>query len=158
MQVTALTPAVGTRAYEANFENGHVFDSVGKRPVLQYQFDGNHVVASSLPKPWRTQLNVLLAYASYYNPVNFVRTLLRPANKLYLAELHDSLMGMMGLIPTAIDSAKWSYRLWRGPITRKTSPPGPKAPLIDVSPVRDGHADSTPRAARRRELVQLGAG
>ena len=158
MQVTALTPAVGTRAYEANFENGHVFDSVGKRPVLQYQFDGNHVVASSLPKPWRTQLNVLLAYASYYNPVNFVRTLLRPSNKLYLAELHDSLMGMMGLIPTAIDSAKWSYRLWRGPITRKTSPPGPKTPLIDVSPVRDGHADSTPRAARRRELVQLGAG
>ena len=152
MQVTALTPAVGTRAYEANFENGLVFDSVGNRPVLQYQFDGNHVVASVSREPWRAQLNVLLAYASYYNPINLARTLLRPANGLYLAAA-DQVMGMIGLIPTAIDSAKWSYRLWRGPVSRRFRPPGPKTPLIDVSTPREGHADSMPQAALASELV-----
>ncbi len=157
MQVTALTPAVGTRGYEANFEKGFVFGSVGNRPVLQYQFDGNHVVASASPEPWHAQLNVLLAYASYYNPINLARALLRPANSLYLG-VSDQLMGMIGLVPTAIDSAKWSFRLWRGPVTRRSHPPGPKNPLIDVSPPREGHADSTPQAARRSELVQLGVG
>ena len=125
--------------------------------MLQYQFDGNHVVASASPEPWRAQLNVLLAYASYYNPINLARALLRPANSLYRA-VSDQLMGMIGLVPTAIDSAKWSLRLRRGPVTRRSHPPGPKNPLIDVSPPREGHADSTPQAALRSELVQLGVG
>ncbi len=158
MQVTAITPAVGTRSYEANFENGFVFDSVGNRRVLQYQFDGNHVIASSLPEPWRIQLNVLLAYAAYYNLVNLGRSLVRPSNNLYLAGAYDQLIGMMGLVKTAIRSAAWSYRLWRGPITCKTSPPGSKIPLIDVSPTGEGRTDSMPQAARRSELVQLGVG
>ncbi len=158
MQVTALTPAVGTRSYEANFEKGLVFDSVGNRPVLQYQFDGNHVVASASCESWRAQLNVLLAYASHYNPINLARTLLRPSNSLYLAGLYDQIMGMIGLVPTAINSAKWSYRLWRGPVTRRSCPPGPKTPLIDVSPVREAHADSTSQAVFRPELVQLCVG
>ncbi len=157
MQVTILAPAVGTRSYESCFEKGLVFDTVGGKPVLQYRHDGNHVVASSLPKPWRTQLNVLLAYAAYYNPVNFGRSLLRPSNNLYLAGVCDQLIGMMGLVKTAIPSAAWSYRLWRGPITRKTSPPGSKS-LIDVSPTREGHVDSTPQTARKSEPVQLGRG
>ncbi|MHC4066151.1 MAG: B12-binding domain-containing radical SAM protein, partial [Planctomycetota bacterium] len=114
MQVTVLTPAVGTRAYEASFEKGLVFDTVGGDPVLQYQFDGNHVVASSSAKPWRTQLNVLLAYAWYYNPINLARALMRPANSLYLAGVYDQLICMAGLSQTAIDSLRWSYRLWKG--------------------------------------------
>jgi len=158
MQVTALTPAVGTRSYEPTFENGLVFDSVGNRPLLQHQFDGNHVVASESREPWRSQLNVLAAYASFYNPVNAVRTLLRPANRLYAAGFCDQLLGMMSLVPTAVDSAKWSYRLWRGPVTRTSRPPGPKAPLIDVSPSRKERAHSMPQVAMESQLVQLGVG
>jgi hypothetical protein len=45
-----------------------------------------------------------------------------------------------------------------GPITYKTSPPGSKIRLIEVSPPREGHADSMPQAARRSALVQLGVG
>jgi hypothetical protein len=156
MQVTILGPAAGTQSYESSFEKGLVFDTVGGKPVLQYRYDGNHVIASSLPRPWRTQLNVLLAYAAYYNPVNLGRSLVRPSNNLYLAGAYDQLIGMMGLVKTAIRSAAWSYRLWRGPITCKTSSPGPKTPLIDVSPAHEGRVDSTPQAARGPELVQLG--
>ena len=157
MQITVLTPAVGTRSYESAFEKGLVFDSIGGRPVLQYEFDGNHVVASDSPKPWRAQLNVLLAYTSYYNPINFVRTLVRPANTLYAAGLSDQLIGMIGLVSTAINSGRWSYRLWRGPIIRRFSPPGPKAPLIDVSAPRKISADSATQEVRQRGLVQLSA-
>ena len=145
LQVTVLTPAVGTRSYEAAFENGFVFDTVGGKRVLQWQFDGNHVVASSLPQPWRTQLNVLLAYASYYNPLNLVRALARPANSLFLAGVYDQLRGMMGLGVNAIDSARWAYRLWRGPISHLAGPPGPKRPLIEACPGREQRP--TPRPA-----------
>ncbi len=147
MQVTVLTPAVGTRSYEANFENKHVFNSVGNAPVLQFQFDGNHVVASSLPKPWRTQLNVLLAYGLFYNPVNLVRMLARPANSVTLGPINQ-IGGILGLVKTAIHSTRWSYRLWRGPITREAGPSQPKTPMIDVSPTGEqaqsnGHANTT---------------
>ncbi len=132
MQVTVLTPAVGTRSYEDNFEKRSVFDAVGTTPLLQYQFDGNNVVASTLPKPWRTQLNVLIAYCSFYNPINFARMLLRPANSVGLGVVYQ-VGSMIGLVKTAIHSARWSYRLWRGPITRRAAPSQPKAPMIDVS-------------------------
>ncbi len=133
LQVTVLTPAVGTRSYEANFENKLVFDTVGSRPVLQYQFDGNHVVASSLPQPWRIQLNVLLAYGLFYNPVNLVRKLLQPGNSMSLVGAFDQVRGMFGLVKTAVHSSWWACRLMKGPITRKSSPPGPQTPLIDVA-------------------------
>ena len=135
LQVTMLTPAVGTRGYEANFERGLVFGTVGGQRVLQWHFDGNHVVASSLPKPWRTQLNVLAAYALFYNPVNLIRKLVWPANSLALAGAADQLQGMRGLWANAADSARWAYRLWRGPITRHTGPPLlEREPLIEVGP------------------------
>lgn len=78
-----MIPVTGRKTAAVPF--GSVFDTVGGTPVLQYRYDVNHVIASSLPKPWWTQLNVLLAYAAHYNPVNFGRSLLRPSNNLYLA-------------------------------------------------------------------------
>ncbi|MCH7527678.1 MAG: B12-binding domain-containing radical SAM protein [Planctomycetes bacterium] len=156
MQVTVLTPSVGTRSYESSFEKRLVFDTVGGHPVIEHQFDGNHVVASASAKPWRLQLNVLLAYASYYNPVNLVRGIVRPANSLTLAGLYDQISGMYGLCITAINSAKWSYRLWRGPLTRKDCPPGPKAPLIDVSSGHEEYVEPPAKMVRQLELVQLG--
>jgi len=157
LQVTVLTPAVGTRSYEAAFENAFVFDTVGGKKVLEWQFDGNHVVASSLPKPWRTQLNVLLAYAWYYNPLNFVRALAKPANSLFLAGIYDQLRGMIGLGASVMDSARWAYRLWRGPVSRQASLPGPKRPLIEVSgPREQGPTPRPGRTAPQPEPVQIG--
>ncbi len=158
MQVTVLTPAVGTRSYDANFEKGLVFDTIGGDPVLQCRFDGNHVVSSSLPKPWLTQLNVLLAYCRYYNPVNLVRSIVRPANSLVAAGIFDQVSGMIGLCANVVDSLRWSHRLWRGPVTRKMCPPGPKTPIIDVSPHRERRADAIlAEKSRKLELVPLGA-
>ena len=150
MQVTVLTPAVGTRSYDATYRDGQVFDRVGGKPVLQWQFDGNHVVASSLPRPWRTQFNVLAAYAMFYNPVNFVRSLIQPQHSLYLAGALDQLHGMVGLCLNLIDSAEWAYRLWRGPITRRLTPPGPQTPLLEVGPECLRQAVPTKRLPRHQ--------
>ncbi len=159
LQVTVLTPAVGTRSYEDTFNKGWVFDSVGGKPVLQHQFDGNHAVASESKKPWRTQLNVLAAYAYYYNPLNFVRNLIRPKNRLAMAGAYDQLRGMIGLVKTAATSSVWALRLARGPIVRKLAPPGPVEPMLDLSqpdaqePVAPSPLAATPQ---RREFIQVG--
>jgi hypothetical protein len=155
MQITVLTPATGTRSFEANYEKGTVFDTVGGRRVLEHQFDGNNVVSSLAREPWRDQLRLLLAYAMYYNPGNLICSLLQPVNRLYLADAYDQLSGMVGLCFTALHSAKWAYRLWRGPITRNTTPPGPKKPLIDVSPRPVEQAEPTTETRPAAELVQV---
>lgn len=156
LQVTILTPAVGTRSYEDVYEKGLVFESIGGQPVHQWQFDGNHVVASTLPQPWRTQLNVLLAYATYYNPLNLIRSVVRPTNSLFLAGAYDQIIGMIGGVANIIDSARWVYRLRRGTITRATAPPGPKTPLIEVGSARKPPADRpAPVAAHRTALISL---
>jgi radical SAM superfamily enzyme YgiQ (UPF0313 family) len=159
VQVTVLTPAVGTRSYEPVFEDGTVFQSIGGRPVLQYQFDGNHVVASKSRRPWRVQLNVVLAYAWYYNPINLIRSIVRPSNRLFLASVAYQLSGMLALCKTAVHSAWWAYRLWRGPIVRRTAPPGPRQPLIDVSPRREPAVDAPAAPGPRPPtLVRVGLG
>jgi len=132
-----------------------VFERVAGKPVEQWQFDGNHVVASSLERPWRTQRNVLLAYAMYYNPVNLVRALVRPGNSLALAGALDQLRGMVGLCANTVDSLRWIHRLRRGPVTRRVAPPGPAVPLVDVSPRPEPQREPSRPAAGTPEFVQV---
>src|SRR5687768_8279628 len=77
LQVLMITPSPGTKLYEGTFTDGMVFDSVGGRKVEPYMCDGNYVVASSLPRPWRKQLNLLMGYLYFYNPVWFLVALWR---------------------------------------------------------------------------------
>ena len=130
------------------------------RPVLEHQFDGNHAVASESATPWRLQLNVLAAYAYFYNPLNFARTLLRPKNSLALAGAHDQFIGMIGLAKTALHSTRWAYRMWRGPIERASKAPGPKMPLVDVSKPVEVKQVRRPRiaAALPNQVVPLRVG
>jgi len=52
-------------SYERSFEEGEVMRKVGGMDVADYQFDGNHTIASRSRHPWRKQFNVLVAYASF---------------------------------------------------------------------------------------------
>jgi len=142
LQVTVLTPAVGTRSYDANFENELVFKRVAGREVLQHQFDGNHVVASDSRQPWKTQLNVLAAYASFYNPLNLVRNLVRPGDNFWETGIGAQLSGMAGLVLTAVSYAKWSALLAMGPIERQTAPPQSQLPIVSVGAGRESSAES----------------
>ena len=149
MQVTVLTPAVGTRSFDGTHHDGLVFDRVGGDRVRQHQFDGNHTVASSRPDPWRTQLNTLVAYAWHYNPINLLRVLRQPREPLTIAGIYDQIGGMISLLPTAAESIRWAYRLWRGPITRTKAPPGPKLALVAVT----ASPEQGPEPAERRPVL-----
>ena len=58
-QVTLLTPWVGSQGYEQPFRDGLVLSKVGGQPIEQYQYDGNHCLATSDAYPWRRQVNML---------------------------------------------------------------------------------------------------
>ena len=155
MQVMMLTPAVGSKLYVETFESGLAYKQVGKTPVENYIIDGNHVVASRAKKPWRKQLNILLAYFFFYNVVRCLFSLvfsktdipLEPAllkdspfrtkrsrrmarkTMMHFADFFAQLFGMWGLVFTVRRTFVWMMRLLFRKIHRTTAPPGSKLPM-----------------------------
>lgn len=137
VQVTILTPSVGSRSYEQTFERGIVMKTVAGKPVEDFRYDGNHCIATEHPQPWKMQLHLFAAYATFYNPVNFLRTMLRPWDKCYYEKMVYQVYGMAAIVRSAIAASRWIIDLMRGPIERFTAPPEPKfrmVPATGVSP------------------------
>jgi radical SAM superfamily enzyme YgiQ (UPF0313 family) len=129
LQVLMMTPAPGSKLYEQTFTSGQVFDTVAGRRVTPRMFDGNYVVASSHPRPWRKQLNLLLGYGYFYNPLWLVVALLRSRNKLALKPAGMQVVGMLGLVHTVRRTLGWAVRLWFGRIRRLDRPPISAIPM-----------------------------
>jgi len=123
LQVLMMTPSAGTKLYEGTFTNGQVFKSVGGRVVEPHMYDGNYVVASSLPRPWRKQLNLLMGYLFFYNPLWLVMILLRKKNKVSSKAAGMQIVGMLGLTQSIRRTAGWVVRLMMGKIERLSAPP-----------------------------------
>src|SRR5262245_13933539 len=83
VQVTILTPSVGSKGYEEPYEQGMVIESANGTPVDDHHYDGNHCIATTDPRPWKKQLNMYLAYASFYNPLNFAKAIVRWKDPLW---------------------------------------------------------------------------
>lgn len=132
LQVLMLTPSPGTKLYDSTFLSGQVFTSVGGRPVQPYMHDGNFVIASQHPQPWRKQVNLLLAYLYFYNPLWLGLALLRGRSRVNLKPAGMQLVGMLGLIPTIRRTFGWAIRLRWGNIVRETHPPASPLPLRTV--------------------------
>ncbi len=116
-QCTYLGPAVGTRDLEPALSSGTVYRQVGGKPVPQAFQDGNHVVASRHPQPWRRQLNLLRAYCSFYNPINAAKALLGVRrNAVAPMRFVHQIIGHVGLLLTVPKLLAWAWRLKRGPI------------------------------------------
>ena len=157
MQVLMLTPSPGSKSYVDTYTSGLAYQRVGRVVVRPHIVDGNHVVASRHPKPWRKQWNLLAAYAYFYNPLRFLVALIRPKTRIPLAGAETSpsrrrgvlrrrilrwlgvrladafvqLIGMWGLVHTARRTFPWSVRLRRGKIRRHTKAPTSSIPLRD---------------------------
>ncbi|KKK96118.1 hypothetical protein LCGC14_2665990, partial [marine sediment metagenome] len=86
MQVMMLTPSPGSKLYVETYTSGLAYQSVGDIPIEPYIGDGNHIVASRDPYPWRKQFNILIAYLYFYNPLRFGIALLRPKGKTHSAD------------------------------------------------------------------------
>lgn len=133
-QCTYLGPAIGTRNLEPALTSGGVYRRVGGRPVPNAFQDGNHVVASHHPRPWQQQLNLLRAYASFYNPINTARALLGiRKDSVSPKRLMHQFIGQIGLLLTIPRMLAWAWRLRRGPIEPYTGLAPARIPMIDAS-------------------------
>jgi radical SAM superfamily enzyme YgiQ (UPF0313 family) len=138
VQVTMLTPSVGSKGYEEPYEQGLVIEQAGKMKTEDYLYDGNHAIATSDPHPWRTQMNIFRAYAGFYNPLNLLHNLGQRKDPLYLFGVQWQLLGMIGLARSFLTSAGWLWNLYRGPIKRTTQAPRCRLPMVPppVSPAQ----------------------
>jgi radical SAM superfamily enzyme YgiQ (UPF0313 family) len=154
IQVLMLTPSAGTKLYEGTFEQGLVLDSAGGRKTLQYMYDGNYVVASSHPRPWRKQINMLLAYAFMYNPLWLAVALFRRKTKLGFKPAAMQVVGMLGLTQNIRRTSGWAFRMMFGRIRRRMQPP--RGPIVIRSlsdqPAAHGPVTVTVKAGSKTRL------
>jgi len=156
LQVLMLIPATGSKVYADAFTSGLAFDSVAGRLLEPHMIDGNYVVASGHPQPWRKQLNIMAAYLYFYNPLRFLVALVRPKSKLYLADAFLQLLGMWGLTHTIRRTFGWAVRLMRGGIRRRTGVPTSPIPMRSVEGGAASHAlPGTPQGGVVRLRVSV---
>jgi radical SAM superfamily enzyme YgiQ (UPF0313 family) len=130
VQVTILTPSVGSKGYEEPYERGMVIAQAGKHKLEDYQYDGNHCIATEDTRPWRKQFNMYLAYASFYNPLNFVRAVSDWTDPVWSYRVMYQAYGMAGLGRSLAKGWGWLSSLYRGPITRMKELPRPRLDMV----------------------------
>src|SRR5437016_4021330 len=137
VQVTILTPSVGSKGYEEPYEKRMVIEKAAELPVQDYHYDGNHCIATEDPHPWRKQLNIYMAYASFYNPVNFVRALANWQDPVWTYRVGYQVYGMAGLVRSFAKGWHWLRSLYRGPIEKLASVPSRRLLMVPppVSPL-----------------------
>jgi radical SAM superfamily enzyme YgiQ (UPF0313 family) len=130
VQVTSLMPMVGSKLYEALFDQGIVVSQVGTKKVADYLFDGNHVIASRHGSPFQRQLDIIRAYCAFYNPINFAKKLGRLRDENYRLEALFQLTGMITVAKSVWRTLGWLNQLWWGPI--RTYQQAPKSDWLIV--------------------------
>jgi len=157
LQITMMTPAIGSRHYDEAFASGLVYARVGRRPVEQRRFDGNHVVASAHEKPWRKQLNIIAAYLCFYNPLRFLAAIARTASTIgFLNAIALQVIWVWGMIQTVRRTFTWALRLMRGPIERSSGQPVSRIPMRGVDGRAASHAPpGTPLAEHARAAADV---
>lgn len=147
-QVLMLSPATGSKLYEGTYNSGMVIQSANEKPVRQHMRDANYVFATHAEKPWRMQVNMVIAYAYFYNPLRFLWALVRPRSRLYFADSIAQAAGMRGFLQTLRRTVPWAWNLWRGPIVREDKPPLSAIPMVSVLGGRAEHALEAQAAAK----------
>ena len=140
MQVLMIGPAPGSKIYEQTYESGMVIKSAGGREAALHMLDGNYIIASKHPKPWRKQLNIIAAYIYFYNPLRFLVALVRPKKGLYLMDAAVQAAGMVGLTVTIRRTLDWALRLRFGKIVRYSKAPDSLIPMRSVDGGPASHA------------------
>jgi radical SAM superfamily enzyme YgiQ (UPF0313 family) len=130
VQVTILTPSVGSKGYEEPFEKGMVIQEARGTRVEDYQYDGNHCIATDDPNPWRKQMNIYLAYASFYNPINLVKAISAWKDPLWTYRVMYQAYGMAGLAKSMKQGWGWFWDLYKGPVEKQQGIPRRRLEMI----------------------------
>jgi radical SAM superfamily enzyme YgiQ (UPF0313 family) len=129
LQVTILTPSVGSKGYEDPYQQGLVIEQAGDRRVEDYQYDGNHCIATDDPRPWHKQLNIYLAYARFYNPLSLLRALADWKDPVWGFRVMYQGYGMIGVLRSFKQGWRWLWNLYKGPIRKLDDVPTRKLPM-----------------------------
>ncbi len=111
LQILMITPSSGSKMYVDAHESGMTFDGVGKRHIDAYMADGNYVIASNHPQPWKKQFNMLLGYLSFYNLFRFTKHLFSFKNRLWGIDVGMQVFGMWGWLHNIRRTFTWGIRL-----------------------------------------------
>jgi radical SAM superfamily enzyme YgiQ (UPF0313 family) len=130
VQITVHTPAVGTREFENTYRSGRVVQALGTEPVPDSARDGNHVIVAGAEPMWRRQLQLLLGYATFYNPINLLRSLRRDGSPLRGKRIAYQLAGFLCTLWTIWMLLPYLWRLLtRRPIFHAVPPPQTTVPV-----------------------------
>lgn len=86
-QVLMLTPSPGSKWYEDTYTSGLAFSKLDGQEIEPHIVDGNYVVASKHPQPWRKQLNLLIAYTYFFNPLRMLGALIVSKSNVPFADI-----------------------------------------------------------------------
>lgn len=148
VQVTILTPSVGSKGYEEPYEEGMVIEEAGGTKLEDHHYDGNHCIATRDPKPWRKQLNIYLAYLCFYNPLNFMRAIVKWKDPLWHIRVMYQVYGFIGVFRSLARSWGWIKSLWTGPIHKMAE--APALPAGDDQPAQHCRREQQPAASHRK--------
>lgn len=131
VQVTIHTPAVGTREYEKTFQENKVLERVGTLNTRGAGFySGNYVLIDGKTPMWQKQLEHLLAYFRFYNPLNLWRSARDDGSPLRWYRVGFQLAGMWGAFRTALRVLPYAVRLLLGkPKFYDEAPPQSTVPV-----------------------------
>lgn len=138
VQVTVLGPAAGTKDYDPVLKSGIILKTLAGQGVPDRYWDGNHVISVGNDQPWKLQRNLLVAYATFYNPINLLRAPFRKGWKW--SDLFLQVWGMWGLAHTAWRLVPWLFRLTKvkqGRYTVYHDVPRSKHPIVPPDGIRD---------------------
>ena len=115
-QCTVASPSLGSRWISDVIANRQLYYRIRQRLIDDTCFDGNHVVASTNPKPWQVQLNLLRGYAAFYNPATFFKSLLAYYKPCGRQRVVEQLRGLAATARTAWRLKGYLLDLYKGPI------------------------------------------
>lgn len=139
LQVLMIVPSAGSKLYRETFASGMAYDEVAGKKVEAYMCDGNYVIASNAPNAWQKQLNILIAYLFFYNPIRLIGLLCKPDNNQLMFDAGLQIVGTAGLFHTFCRTIGWAFRLMTGRIKRKNTPPASQIPMRNPAGHRADH-------------------
>jgi hypothetical protein len=129
-QVLHLGPSQGTKLYNETYESRLAYASANGHEVEEWMNSGNYVIASRHPRPWQRQVNALLAYLWFYNPLRLLKAMVRPKNrKGWFVDAFWQAYGCTGVLWNLCRTPWWAWRLLRGPIRRTAQVPRSVLPM-----------------------------
>ena len=130
---TYITPSMGARNVETMLGDGIALAQIGGKKIPEAFLDGNHVVASRHEKVWLRQIQLWAAYLSFYNPVNFTRTLFKNLlDRNNRRRFKWQLIGSSMIVPSILKELPYALSLAFQKIERHPATPPRCLPMIDA--------------------------